>query len=451
MHVFWPGNFKFGCSYSVATLQNGRAINLNFRRGNQSCPRGFLKKVEAGAKHHVQTGDQPAAAPPPNLSISVTGGHIVPTGAAGGLLSDNVSFAWTTDQEDYTTLHFTGVRTSESAKKKAQSTDGEIVARYTRTDALTKHVSIHDLFAMAAAVTALLVCCPAIAQPADVGLDEIQGTWNHDQSGENITISGNDVFDSRFGQGRIGSTIEHAANFVIVYNTGNEHCWFYITPTSKTRVNLAVRQQDQNAKDCLSGPFNLVVTAPNIDLKKFNSQANSVLKQGLALGSVYSQPGVGEAFSFDNDMISGDFVVYQYVLADNSDINFDYIVDQNIGVTIGYHLYVRYEAGRGSSFDWVVAHLALQKLTNDLTEAVGGTPLKLFTTSRGKAQEIENIGTKSYYRDFWKRSSIIQSFGDVTLKYTDEYEMIKEYMIITIPDLLVSQKYDSDLWIVAHF
>lgn len=94
----------------------------------------------------------------------------------------------------------------------------------------------------------------AVAQQ-DPTLGEIQGVWNNDNTGENIEIRGNTVQDSRRGQGRVGSTLEYAANYVIVYR-GNIHCWYYMTLTQGgERLNVAVRKRDQDDYVCLSGPF----------------------------------------------------------------------------------------------------------------------------------------------------------------------------------------------------
>ncbi|OED00947.1 hypothetical protein [Rhizobium sp. YK2] len=89
--------------------------------------------------------------------------------------------------------------------------------------------------------------------------DPIAGTWNHDASGENITIKSNgDVQDSRLGQGRLGQTVANAANYVIIYQS-DIRCYYYVSFTNEgNRMNLAKRSPGQSSPKCLQGTFNRV-------------------------------------------------------------------------------------------------------------------------------------------------------------------------------------------------
>src|SRR5580693_3478560 len=94
----------------------------------------------------------------------------------------------------------------------------------------------------------------ATSSLADVSIDDLQGSWNNDNSGENIGINGYTVQDSRRGQARITVAADYAANFVIVYQ-GNIQCWYFITLTNAgRRMNVAVRNQNQDRFVCMSGP-----------------------------------------------------------------------------------------------------------------------------------------------------------------------------------------------------
>ncbi|WP_141720010.1 hypothetical protein [Rhizobium sp. YK2] len=108
-----------------------------------------------------------------------------------------------------------------------------------------------------AAVTFVVGSLFFVGEAYSETVGDLVGTWNHDNSGENIQIKrDNDVFDSQLGQGRISTTIDHAANFVIAYQ-GGKYCWYYITTTNRgKRMNLAVRNPSQSPKTCLSGTFN---------------------------------------------------------------------------------------------------------------------------------------------------------------------------------------------------
>ena len=117
--------------------------------------------------------------------------------------------------------------------------------------------SLSSAVVIAASFLLLLnVCHPAIAN--DIDLEDLQGTWNNDTTGENITVDHQNIDDSRYGQGRVGMTEDWAANFRFTYQ-GNVRCWYYITPTSNgDRLNFAVRNPNQSADKCLSGIFNRV-------------------------------------------------------------------------------------------------------------------------------------------------------------------------------------------------
>jgi hypothetical protein len=54
------------------------------------------------------------------------------------------------------------------------------------------------------------------------------GKWNHDSSSENIEITrADDIWDSAFGQGRVGLTYDHGANIAVSYR--NFACFYYVT------------------------------------------------------------------------------------------------------------------------------------------------------------------------------------------------------------------------------
>jgi hypothetical protein len=80
------------------------------------------------------------------------------------------------------------------------------------------------------------------------------GRWSHDSTGETILIQANgDVFDSRLGQGRIGTTIASGGNFVIEYSTGVE-CVYYLSMLSdNVRMTMNLRKGDSTV--CLAGLF----------------------------------------------------------------------------------------------------------------------------------------------------------------------------------------------------
>jgi hypothetical protein len=102
----------------------------------------------------------------------------------------------------------------------------------------------------------LLITIPVQAQIRDISIGDIQGDWNHDGTGENISIRGRNLFDSNYGAGRAIDTVEHAANFRFVYQ-GNIQCYYMITLTNNnTRMNLAPRNLSQSTSRCLRGTFN---------------------------------------------------------------------------------------------------------------------------------------------------------------------------------------------------
>jgi hypothetical protein len=59
-------------------------------------------------------------------------------------------------------------------------------------------------------------------------LELLVGKWNHLPSSENIEITrADDIFDSAFGQGRVGLTYDHGANIAVSYR--NFSCFYYVT------------------------------------------------------------------------------------------------------------------------------------------------------------------------------------------------------------------------------
>jgi hypothetical protein len=86
-------------------------------------------------------------------------------------------------------------------------------------------------------------------------ISQLIGNWNSDSVSENIEIRANgDVLDGRLGQGRIASTVENGANFVIIYQD-NSRCWFYATIIDGSRMRLANRSGANASEKCLFGQF----------------------------------------------------------------------------------------------------------------------------------------------------------------------------------------------------
>ncbi len=115
--------------------------------------------------------------------------------------------------------------------------------------------TLSSVLASVCAATLALASAPAMAQSYDLELSDIQGVWNNDATGENVTINGRMVQDSSMGQGRIGVAEDYGANFRVTYQ-GNVKCYYLITMTSRTRINFAVRNKNQSRVSCLHGPFN---------------------------------------------------------------------------------------------------------------------------------------------------------------------------------------------------
>jgi hypothetical protein len=99
-----------------------------------------------------------------------------------------------------------------------------------------------------------------VSQAGDLGVNDIQGTWNNDNTGENIAITGRTIQDSRLGEARITESVDWASNFVVTYQN-NIHCWYFLTLTKpQGRLNVAIRHKDDsdNYNSCMSGVFHFV-------------------------------------------------------------------------------------------------------------------------------------------------------------------------------------------------
>ncbi|MDQ6701678.1 MAG: hypothetical protein M3Z96_00470 [Pseudomonadota bacterium] len=108
---------------------------------------------------------------------------------------------------------------------------------------------------------------PYLANATDLG--SLVGIWNSDVNSENIEIrSDRDVIDDRFGQGRISSTTENAADILIVYQH-NIRCWYKSTLLDDNHLRLANRTGPDASPSCMFGAFSRVVpqtpfTPPNV-------------------------------------------------------------------------------------------------------------------------------------------------------------------------------------------
>ena len=92
-------------------------------------------------------------------------------------------------------------------------------------------------------------------------LSDIVGIWRNNTNFEDIVEfhANGDVFNSRFGQGRISSTYENGANFAVVYSSGR--CFYYIYVGQDGFLMIVDRSKLSSSLQCLSGKYTKVAVS----------------------------------------------------------------------------------------------------------------------------------------------------------------------------------------------